>query len=288
MWRVIPSLILTQVAAAPAEQCTSMFCKSEEEPPAVSVSAVLAGFLRPRDLPGPVVFKDFTNGTAEVPGGVRLKTASGSVAQPGEGAAPSFAVLEGVVPRAAVQDMLGLLEGYEEPLDADPDSVDGMPTYEIFLESTDLGKGGKALDQDSDALKTRTPLREKLRAITQPLLDEKITPFVRERYPEACRKGAGRACTPCYSLIRRYRHDERQSHATHHDGHALVTVVVSLSDYDAEYRGGLFVAASHSSRQYLALNRGDAVVHQSTLLHGVQVAQAERPERTRRWSWILW
>ena len=41
----------------------------------------------------------------------------------------------------------------------------------------------------------------------------------------------GRECTPCYSLVRRYRKGERRSHAMHYDGHAAVTVVVSLSDY---------------------------------------------------------
>jgi len=37
-----------------------------------------------------------------------------------------------------------------------------------------------------------------------------------------------------------------------------------------------------ASTQVLALSRGDAVVHQSDLLHGVRVEEGER------WSWILW
>jgi hypothetical protein len=36
------------------------------------------------------------------------------------------------------------------------------------------------------------------------------------------------------------------------------------------------------SRFFLPLEKGDAVVHQSDLLHGVQVTSGER------WSWILW
>jgi hypothetical protein len=120
--------------------------------------------------------------------------------------------------------------------------------------------------------------------------EEKITPFVQQRYPAACSKGPGRECTPCYSLVRRYRRDERQSHGIHRDGHAIATVVVSLSEYGRDYRGGLYVVSPASStRQYLALKSGDAVVHQSHLLHGVQVYDLpENPEQTVRWSWILW
>ena len=54
-------------------------------------------------------------------------------------------------------------------------------------------------------------------------------------------------------------------------GHALVTAVISLSDYGSEYRGGLYVATGRSANKVVALRRGDAVVHQSDLLHGVKV-----------------
>jgi hypothetical protein len=90
---------------------------------------------------------------------------------------------------------------------------------------------------------------------------------------------------------------------------------MSLSDYDTEYRGGLYVATNHG-RYALKLNRGDAVMHQSDLLHGVQVDDLERHpiyphaktyvlyfhlslslskhsrnnnnSQSKRWSWILW
>ena len=56
-----------------------------------------------------------------------------------------------------------------------------------------------------------------------------------------------------------------------------------LSDHGREYLGGLHLAAGTSSNRFvLPLSRGDAVVHQSDLLHGVSVASGER------WSWILW
>jgi hypothetical protein len=92
----------------------------------------------------------------------------------------------------------------------------------MFIDSADLSSGGKPLDVNPRVLaQHRNPLRQQLRALTQPILDEVLTPFVRQHYPVACGKGAGRRCTPCYSLVRRYRRDERQSHATHHDGHAV-------------------------------------------------------------------
>ena len=54
--------------------------------------------------------------------------------------------------------------------------------------------------------------------------------------------------------------------------------------------GGLFVGTGFGGqREYLAMNKGDAVLHRSTLLHGVQVYDLpNRPKHTERWSWILW
>lgn len=77
---------------------------------------------------------------------------------------------------------------------------------------------------------------------------------------------------------------------THHDGHAIATVVVSLSDFGKEYEGGLYVSTGYGQREYLPLQRGDAAIHQSFLLHGVQVLDLPEPRaaETERWSWILW
>ncbi len=52
-----------------------------------------------------------------------------------------------------------------------------------------------------------------------------------------------------------------------------MSVVTSLSDYASEFSGGLYVAAvDPHGRKVLALRKGDAVVHQYDLLHGVDVA----------------
>ena len=101
----------------------------------------------------------------------------------------------------------------------------------------------------------------------------------------------------CWSFVRRYQKNERVKHDMHFDIHALVTVVVSLSSEGIDFDGGLYVSTgssrrsssssnnnnnSASSRYYLPLQTGDAVVHQSDLLHGVRVTSGER------WSWIMW
>mmetsp|Transcript_62315 Transcript_62315/g.140932 ORF Transcript_62315/g.140932 Transcript_62315/m.140932 type:complete len:469 (-) Transcript_62315:84-1490(-) len=78
-------------------------------------------------------------------------------------------------------------------------------------------------------------------------------------------------------------------------------VVVSLTAHGEDHLGGLFVSTTGGARsggafhdtggrRYLGLGRGDAVVHQSTLLHGVRVIDlpAGRANQTKRWSWILW
>ena len=261
------------------------------------------GTLRPSDLPKRSIFRDFhTNGTMQLSSGVTVNYADGQVVQINKVEQNSHStvnanvsIIQSALTRAAVDEMLTMLRAYQT-LDEDPDTVDGMPSYEIFIDSIDLEAKHttKVLDTDPKALAERRVLRQKLKAITQPYIDTVITPFVRDKYPEQCNNhtAEGRACTPCYSLIRRYRHGERQSHATHHDGHARVSVVISLSDYGVDYVGGLYVSTGHGYRHFLALNKGDAAVHQSTLLHGVQVddldGPGQDPMQTERWSWILW
>ena len=291
----------------------------------------VVGSLRPWHLPGPVVFTNFTRHSTVVLVSEKertLEVAEGSVTQINhslqqqdepstneeEDADPptappestnaystEFSVLRQALPRSSVAAVLQLLEQQDYPyLDEDPDTVDGMPTYELFVDAPDLydhqtkttTTTTKVPDTDPHFVPDRTRhLRDQLQRLLQPYLTTVMTPYVQHRYPHQCRsKDPSRHCTPCYSMVRRYRHGDRVSHATHHDGHALVTVVVSLSDYDVEYRGGLYVSTGFGQRrEYVALDRGDAVVHQSTLLHGVHVYDIpDTPERTQRWSWIVW
>lgn len=281
------------------QQASSTSSRGPDRPP--------IGTLRPSDLPEPVVFTAFTqNTTVTIPNSHRQqKIATGTVTQINNVKNPNtqnnvmvdFAVLPQAVNRSSIEKILQLLRSYND-WDDDPDTVDGMPTYEMFVHSPELypesssssEKTMKHRDTDPQFLPKRKQLREQLTNIMKPYLDEIITPMVHQRYPKACTsKGPNRFCTPCYSLIRKYQYGQRQSHATHHDGHAIVTVVVSLSDYNINYRGGLYVSTGYGQHEFMALNRGDAIMHQSSLLHGVQVYDLkDSPTRTERWSWILW
>ncbi len=139
-------------------------------------------------------------------------------------------------------------------LNNDLDSVDAMPAKEVYI------------------LNVENNIRNHPKM--QRIIERTITPAVQALYGYD-------NITACYSLVRRYR-QYRTSHDMHYDGHALVTVVVSLSDYGTDYTGGLYVATSRgSARTFLKLNKGDAVIHKSDLLHGVEA-------NGTRWSWIIW
>ena len=236
--------------------------------------------LTPADLPLPNVFKDFGANTSVAISDVEVAVMPGSILQQGKHVADNLknkdlsdlVVLPGLLPRSVVAEMLTLLRGHEDAdqangrttivLDDDPDSVDGMTSQEIFLDNDSLRQGQPSKGNPNENMNERRELRAKLRALTDKYSYGILTPFLEKWYgKEKCGKD-GRHCTPCYSLIRRYRAGERQSHAPHNDGHSFVTVVVSLTDYGREFTGGLYVSTKNSERNYVKLNRGDAVVHQ--------------------------
>jgi len=233
-----------------------------------------------------------------------------------------FALLPEIVPRNVIEEILTLLRGHENAtlangrtsieLNNGPDSVDGYTTQEFYLDNDIIRHSGGSDSMEinnkqqnnnnnnnndgidvlsEDNIKQRQDLRKKLHIIMDPYQD-KITKVLHSWLPEKCAnniKGSGRSCTPCYSLIRRYRAGERTSHAPHLDGHSFVTVVVSFSDYGTEYTGGLFVSTNVSDRKYIPLNRGDGILHQGDLHHGVRVLDERNDGRpSERWSWIMW
>ena len=258
------------------------------------------GRLRPSDLPAPKVFSEWeSNETVTLPGLAKpLEVARGKIWQSaatagkkagapdgtaklysgGGGREARFSVIKSIASEPEIRGMLEILRRVEQQFDTDPDSVDGMPTFEIYTEKPE--HEWESNEKASSAMNVigtpkrpmgSDPLRRELQERARTILTERITPFVRQNFPRACGRGKGRACTPCYSLIRRYREGERQSHGVHHDGHAIVTVVVPLSQYGVDYNGGLYVTTSRGQKRFLALNKGDAVVHQSDLYHGVKV-----------------
>lgn len=279
-----------------------------------SSSLPALGTLRPSDLAGPVLFENFVDShVVNLPGIDEHRTVNkGTVEQinPLQGKdeekksaksnkVPSASVLTipKAIPREITLQIRHLLE-QNEYYDRDPDSVDGMPTFELFIDGAPVvevenenDSMSKSLDLDPNSSHRRATLRTQFRNLTQHYIEQVLTPLVRQEYPNFCQSSRpDRLCMPCHSLVRRYRHGERQSHATHLDAQALVTVVVSLSEYGRDYQGGLYVSTGLGQKQFLKLNEGDAAMHQSNLFHGVRIfpVDTNKPESTNRWSWIIW
>ena len=242
--------------------------------------------MSPSDLQLPNVFDDFgANRSVALSDGATITAMPGSILQQGRhkqyqqdssstknNSMSELVVLPGFVPRSVVAEMLTLLRGHEDAdtaggkttivLDDDPDSVDGMTSQEIFVDNDSLRAGQLSKGDPNENMQERKVLRDKLKALTDRYSHELLMPFLQEWYGTQKCGRPGRTCTPCYSLIRRYRAGERQTHAPHHDAHSFVTVVVSLTDYGREYNGGLYVSTKNSEKNFVKLNRGDAVVHQ--------------------------
>jgi TPR repeat protein len=197
----------------------------------------------------------------------------------------SFSILPALVAPAEVASLLALLRPHAGHLDEDADSVDGLATREIYLEkdgSVDaIARIAGKPDADAAVRASRGALRAALLSVTRPVQAQRLVPLVNARYPRAC---APSPCRVCHSLVRRYAQGERLEHPRHFDVQALVTVVVPLSTSGADFEGGLYVSTG-ATEALLPLAAGDAVVHQSNLLHGVAVGERAGGER---WSWILW
>ena len=159
---------------------------------AAACSAQVAGQLRPHDLPEIANYDEWTSNTSVLVGGRRFRVARGDMAHLGVSGSSRFYVLPALVTREEVQSILALVNGSDAPVfDADPDSVDGMVSHEIFVDNDELRAGtlqhrpaanpvpGK--DLDAREVAARRPLREKLKLIMKPILEERITAFVRQQ-----------------------------------------------------------------------------------------------------------
>lgn len=190
---------------------------------------------------------------------------NGSVKWPTSEWRAQFSVLPALIrPQEAEAMKTGLQDALDE-FDEDRDGVDNMITYEFIIMSAGAAK---ATDPP------RERLRRRLADITMPILHSRIAPYVRKRYPKA---GA-----VCHSMIRRYLPNERRTHDTHWDIPSYVSVIVSLDSFGQEFDGGFYVTTGTDLHSFLPLQRGDTVVHQSDLLHGVHVRNGSR------WSWAMW
>ena len=168
-----------------------------------------------------------------------------------------FSKLVNLVSREDVERILNIVNKIN--FNTNPDSVDGMSTYEIYLQG--YNNNNKININNNVNFKNQ---QKQLKNIIDPIMNNRIIPYIRKKYPN---NDVNRQCTPCYSLIRRYKNGERKIHATHRDGHAFATMVICLSDIEKEFRGGIYIATSEKQKQIVPLSRGDAVVHKFDLLH---------------------
>lgn len=187
-------------------------------------------------------------------------------------------VFDSLVSEAEASQLIELLS--EEDFDVDKDTVDRMTTFEFYLQKNGNIEDVATIPGKAAHAAKRQAVREAAVELTTPILEDRIVPLVNELYPDDCHG----QCRPCFSFVRRYDQQHRTTHQAHLDVQALVTVVVSLNSFGVDFDGGLYVSTgnSHDDRLFVAMQRGDAVVHQSDLLHGVQVGSGHR------WSWILW
>ena len=177
-------------------------------------------YLKPSDLDKIPIYNWNKKKTFVTPNRQTINILEGSVNHKGCKGISTLFKLPQIATRKEVETIRNLVKTSE--FDSDPDSVDGMPTYELYIKSPDISKnnGGMKLDH----LEKRAKLREKLRKIMDPIIEERINPYVRQTY---CKHSSpSRLCTPCYSFIRRYKKNERRSHETHRDGHAFVTKII--------------------------------------------------------------
>ena len=160
-----------------------------------------------------------------------------------------------------VEDTVRLNSSRTGPLDLDPDSVDGRPTFEAPI--YDRGAA----------------LHPALCRSLEPALEGRAAPFLRRRFGH-------KRLALCNALVRRYLPSERREHPAHFDAHAAVTLVVGLND-GGEYEGGYYVQpdAAARSRRFVALERaGDAVCHTWRTRHGVECRGGTRYSLVTWWK----
>lgn len=191
-------------------------------------------------------------------------------------ALPPIFHVRGVLSEADVASALRVASAEDTLYNTDADSVDGQASHELYP----LYRGSWQHPALEMALRSK--------------VEGRILPYVRTRF--SCPN-----CVLCDSLLRRYRPGERRGLQVHFDDHAFVTVTFPLNA--GTYQGGLFaqreLGADHMIRirrgpkltsrrisqlrskglwplprqEWLEgpfLRPGDALVHQSELLHGVR------------------
>eukprot|EP00933_Yihiella_yeosuensis_P071856 TRINITY_DN8008_c1_g1_i5.p1 TRINITY_DN8008_c1_g1~~TRINITY_DN8008_c1_g1_i5.p1 ORF type:complete len:425 (+),score=58.86 TRINITY_DN8008_c1_g1_i5:42-1316(+) len=185
----------------------------------------------------------------------KLTERRGSYRLPHEGSSPeNFYVLPEFFAQKGDAKMLleHLKDSADEHLKVDADTVDGAPSFEHKPLVDGVWKD------------------DKFRTLVQPFIEERLLPYIRERYN--CP-----SCVLSSILARRYLADERRNLKTHHDYQIFATAIVSLSELE-DYEGGLYLQpdAHVGSRSYLRMALGDVLVHTFRLPHGVRMWKGNR------------
>ena len=249
-----------------------------------TTTAAASPRLLPNQINQPKVYTDWINTTVQLPTSQHTLTVAQGHVQwlPPVNRSTKFSVIPQIMSATQVKKALKLLRTAN--FNTNLDTVDAMPTHELYIHN-----GGLDMPEEDVGHPSRQGLRAQLEKILAPV-EARITEYVRHNWPHVCDGAVDRKCRACFSLVRKYMKEERQSHMMHRDGQALVTAVVSLSDYGRDFKGGLYVAANGQGRQVVALRKGDVILHQYDLLHGVQVEKNNliQKQHSERWSWIMW
>lgn len=115
-----------------------------------------------------------------------------------------FHLLSSLVSPDEVSRILQIVQSPQLEFDVDLDSVDMSSTYEFYVEKGGNADGIKEIngkpDQDLSVFEQRKPLREQLSAIMNPIVQDRILPFINKEYDRACTL-SNSECTVCHSLV---------------------------------------------------------------------------------------
>ena len=99
------------------------------------------------------------------------------------GESASLALVPSLLSVDEVESVLGQVTS--AALDTDADTVDEMSTYELYLTNQNARRR-----EPSNLAAARAPLRNALNAFLSPIIEERITPFVAQRFAPACGIGS--------------------------------------------------------------------------------------------------
>lgn len=128
-------------------------------------------YLKPSDIEEIPVFNNWDD-TKNIKLENEINFLKGNVEQLGCGDTSDFYKLPKIAKNEEIANILDLVKS--TPFDEDPDSVDGMSTYEFYVDSPDIrnnksNQNTMKLDSNNKYLKYRKKIRKKLIKIMDPI-----------------------------------------------------------------------------------------------------------------------